>query len=370
MTITLSTLNKLAPTGPSGPTGPGGSQGPTGTPGSLGPTGPGLTGPTGTTGPTGWTGPSVTGPSVTGPTGWTGPSGTIGPTGPSGVTGPVYVPVTTTYAAASLSLPVGVYNSGSLSDIQTFSDGNVYDVQEVTGVPGFNVVIGFTGVTVFNRVVLNVAYTNTATHLVSVDIYNNNTTAWDSVGVFRGLEGYTQFQLGVIDSTPYVNAGAVTIRIYHVSSGSTAHSFQVDYAVLQQALAGPQGIPGPTGASSQVTGPTGWTGPTVTGPTGPGLTGPTGPGGGGGNNGTAVLDFGTAPGTNVVSTVVNNASITSASLVRAFMVSTSTLSHNAVEHQMVGLNLSVGNIVDGVSFTIYANTPLRLTGTFQVAWAF
>ena len=35
---------------------------------------------------------------------------------------------------------------------------------------------------------------------------------------------------------------------------------------------------------------------------------------------------------------------------------------------MVGLNLSYGNVVNGVSFTIYAMSPLRLTGTFNVDW--
>ena len=84
--------------------------------------------------------------------------------------------------------------------------------------------------------------------------------------------------------------------------------------------------------------------------------------------GTATLTFGSAPGTNFVSTVINNASVLTTSTIRVFMMADATATHNAIEHMMVGLNLAAGNIVNGVSFTIYANTNLRLTGTFTVRW--
>ena len=88
--------------------------------------------------------------------------------------------------------------------------------------------------------------------------------------------------------------------------------------------------------------------------------------------GIAVFDFGTVPGTNVVSTVVPSAAISAGSKVEIYLMGTdSTATHNAVEHQMLplgGLSLSVISITAGVGFTAQAMSMLRLTGTFSARW--
>lgn len=85
--------------------------------------------------------------------------------------------------------------------------------------------------------------------------------------------------------------------------------------------------------------------------------------------GTATLNFGSAPGTNVVvSTVTGQSAITSGSKVEAFLMGDSTATHNAYEHFIVPLVLRCGNIVAGTGFDIYASSDLRLTGTFTVNW--
>jgi hypothetical protein len=184
----------------------------------------------------------------TGNTGAQGAQGVKGDTGDQGIKGDTgATPETETFLPVSVSASVGSVNGGNLASIQTFNDGNVFDVQEIASTPGFDILVDFSGIVKFNKVQLNLAYTNASQHFVTVDLWNYVTSAWDTIGSFRGLNGFTQFNLGIIDSVPFINAGAVQMRLYHVSAGSTSHSIQLDYANLQQALEGSQGQKGDKG---------------------------------------------------------------------------------------------------------------------------
>jgi hypothetical protein len=91
--------------------------------------------------------------------------------------------------------------------------------------------------------------------------------------------------------------------------------------------------------------------------------------------GTVTFDFGSAPGTNIVTTAVSAVSIGAASKVEIYLMGTdSTATHNAVEHQMLplgGLSLQAISVTAGVGFTAQAMSALRLDGTFQAryVWA-
>lgn len=88
-----------------------------------------------------------------------------------------------------------------------------------------------------------------------------------------------------------------------------------------------------------------------------------------GAQGSAVLNFGSTPGTNVVTTTVTGeASILSGSLVEAWIMAEATATHNAYEHSITPIKLVCGNIVAGTGFDIVASTELRLDGTFNVKW--
>jgi hypothetical protein len=89
------------------------------------------------------------------------------------------------------------------------------------------------------------------------------------------------------------------------------------------------------------------------------------------NVGTATLNFGSAPGTNIVETAVTGqASITTGAHVEAFLMGESTATHNNYEHLIVPMSIRVdkATIVAGIGFTIIASTDWRLTGTFTVHW--
>jgi hypothetical protein len=177
-----------------------------------------------------------------------------------------------TMNATSVTVPVvgtantyGVYNFGDVTSIQTYGDYNtgantgfysVNDAPFANGAPGHVEYVGFTGVTDFNRVVLNINYTAASGHTQDIDVYNYQTDAWDTLGTYSGSGNWQQFALGIIDSAPYISSGNVTIRNYHVNAGNTSHRTWIDYVALEKSITGGQGPRGATGATG-ATGPEG-----------------------------------------------------------------------------------------------------------------
>lgn len=87
--------------------------------------------------------------------------------------------------------------------------------------------------------------------------------------------------------------------------------------------------------------------------------------------GTVTFNFGSAPGTNIVTTAVSSSTISSTSKVEIYLMGTdSTATHNAFEHSILPLDLALSciSITAGVGFTAQAATTLRLTGTFTARW--
>lgn len=94
-------------------------------------------------------------------------------------------------------------------------------------------------------------------------------------------------------------------------------------------------------------------------------------GGSGATGGSAVLDFGAAPGSSVAEvTVTGQTGILVGSRVRVW-IQGSTADHNEYEHSRIFpalIGVGVADIVAGVGFTICAVTEMRLTGTVAVKW--
>lgn len=87
------------------------------------------------------------------------------------------------------------------------------------------------------------------------------------------------------------------------------------------------------------------------------------------NFGTVTLDFGAAPGTNVITAnVTGETDIPADALVEAWLMTDSTADHNAYEHAVVPIKLACGSVVAGTGFTVTASTDWRLTGEFTARW--
>ena len=150
----------------------------------------------------------------------------------------------TTYLPSSLSVPVGTINSGDVSALNAKDDLNILDVQEVTGVPGFEIQVTYNGVDSFNVLRLTERYiaSPTSTHLVEIGIWNHVSSAWDVQSSVQNQNGYVSFDLSVANSANYIAAGSVIVRFYHPITGNGAHNILIDEAVLLDSLTGGGGI--------------------------------------------------------------------------------------------------------------------------------
>jgi len=89
----------------------------------------------------------------------------------------------------------------------------------------------------------------------------------------------------------------------------------------------------------------------------------------GGNTGSAIINFGPAPGNNTAQVVVTGqAAILSTSAVQPFFMADTTTDHNAYDHMFAALvvDLTAGSIVPGVGFTVNATCSDNVVGTFEV----
>ena len=176
----------------------------------------------------------------------------------NGITwGTLYESSSVVYLANSIALDpsYGTYNSGNVLSIRTVGDynldaNNYYSINETATTPGYIAYIDFVDVQNFNRILINLFYTQNSTHVIYVDLKNKNTLQWDSFGTYNGLGTYYQFALSVIDPTQYIQAGnLVELRLYHQSPGNTSHNHRIDYVALELSTQGPQGPKGTTGAT-------------------------------------------------------------------------------------------------------------------------
>lgn len=146
------------------------------------------------------------------------------------------------YYASSISVVTGTYTGGSVGDTHDWSEDPVvltYDVDEVTGAPGFDVRATFTGVPGFTKFTIRYYYDGPGqVHSVHVEMYNNSTVGWDTFGEFSQSSVFTVLEFPVPSDVNYINGSdEVILRFNHDDNGSTSHDFKIDYMALVAASA-------------------------------------------------------------------------------------------------------------------------------------
>jgi len=124
--------------------------------------------------------------------------------------------------------------TGSLSDMTTPNDGNVYELVETGGVPGFNLVLDFTNVVSIDEVIVNAWYVGLANHYVWILLYNYDTTSFDIVNTMARSYGLYQYSATIFDDTNYISSGASQISFYHNTTGTGGNVLSVDYVALRR----------------------------------------------------------------------------------------------------------------------------------------
>lgn len=94
-----------------------------------------------------------------------------------------------------------------------------------------------------------------------------------------------------------------------------------------------------------------------------------GPAGSAANTGQTSVNFGNPPGGNYAEQAVSAPTITNTSVITAWIRADSTVDHNAQEHMIAPIRITVSAPSPGVGFTIYALSDWRLTGSFNVRWS-
>jgi len=89
-----------------------------------------------------------------------------------------------------------------------------------------------------------------------------------------------------------------------------------------------------------------------------------------GTIGVVDLNFGAAPGTNATTLTVLNSNVTNNSFINVYVMSTSSIDHNAENHKIFALYSKVipENIVNNTSFDITGITDLRVNGIFKIKY--
>lgn len=135
-------------------------------------------------------------------------------------------------SATSVTLNTGS-SASVVADLQTMLDGNVYHIDEVAGVPGFDLEVNFTSIAEISAIYWRAYYNGTATHGCRVQLYNYNTTTWDTYFTELGDElDYSVHFIPVQDDSDYISSGNAKIRFYHTESGNASHDMYIDYVAL------------------------------------------------------------------------------------------------------------------------------------------
>lgn len=133
----------------------------------------------------------------------------------------------------SLTLVAGT-STDNINDVLVAFDGNVYNLNEAAGAPGFDLRFNFSGLTHFVEVFSRFYYAGSATHGCRIQLYNYNTTNWDTflTVIGNGID-YTIREADIIADTNYIDgSGNAILRFYHTEVGNPAHDVYIDYVAL------------------------------------------------------------------------------------------------------------------------------------------
>ena len=134
-------------------------------------------------------------------------------------------------APTSIALNTGT-SSDALSDLTTVNDGNNYHIDEVTGVPGFDLEVIFSGLDRIKGIATKSQYAGG--HWTELQLYNYSTTTWDTFITIESSNGQNYRYIEIPDESDYLSSNAAKIRFYHPSTGNAAHDLYIDFVAITE----------------------------------------------------------------------------------------------------------------------------------------
>lgn len=129
--------------------------------------------------------------------------------------------------ADSDTLNTGGVGSGSVSDTYT-QNGVDYQIDEVGGVPGFDIEFDFTVAGVAKSINIYGYYSGNAGHNVDVNAWNGG--SYDTLGQLPDAVADTLYSFSLTPS--HTIGGAVNIQIEHTTGGAPTHDLFLDHVYL------------------------------------------------------------------------------------------------------------------------------------------
>lgn len=121
---------------------------------------------------------------------------------------------------------------GTITDIQTLHDGNVFQVPEVTGAPGFDIDLDFSNVESISGFVSHIWYNGSATHDVVLRAHDYSAVADDDYLLIPTSNVFGYRTVLIPDGKKYVDRGSAQLSLTHVSSGNASHDVFIDYIAI------------------------------------------------------------------------------------------------------------------------------------------
>ncbi len=133
--------------------------------------------------------------------------------------------------ASEIILMVAGSFTGGIADIQILNDGNLLEIQESGGTPGFDLHLRFDNVIRFSGLVFKALY-KPGTHHIEVHLFNYNTGVSDEWMTIQETEGMNYRFIDIPDSEKYIKNSTVILGFDHVPGGTPSHKFFIDYVAL------------------------------------------------------------------------------------------------------------------------------------------
>ncbi len=136
-------------------------------------------------------------------------------------------------APASVTVTAGGTPVGTVANVQTMLDGDVYQVPEVSATPGFDVRFNFTGLTELpDTIVTRAWYDGSATHGVRIELYDYVGVAFVPIHQVPTSLTYAVATVSVVPEARFVSSGEAIVRFAHYTGGNASHDMFWDYVGL------------------------------------------------------------------------------------------------------------------------------------------
>ena len=131
----------------------------------------------------------------------------------------------------SITVTAGGTPVGTVANVETMLDGDVYQIPELAADPGFDVRFNFTGLSFLPDAIVSRTWYDGA-HLVQLELWDYVGSAFVVIDQIIPTDSYIIVETVVQPEERFVSSGAAIVRYHHNQQGIAAHDIYWDYVSL------------------------------------------------------------------------------------------------------------------------------------------